>query len=150
MWCLRDQPHEQLTPLIEGVKTYTVNSQFYITAFHLVTSEHLEACNAKGVVAPLEQSQRSHAGWHSAAPSSADVQGLLSTVLVKSRAGFALDLYPTGGQGASCLDGMMPVFVKRYRQQSSKPVPSIHAYFDNIQHSALFGVDHFQTNGQKP
>ena len=50
---MRDRLHEQLTPLIEGVKTYTVNLQFYITAFHLVTSEHLEACNAEGLVAPL-------------------------------------------------------------------------------------------------
>lgn len=75
-----------------------------------------------------------------------EVQGLLSTALVKSRAGFALDLHPTGGQGASRLDDMMPVFIKRYRQQSSKPVPSIHAYSDNIQHAALFGVDNFQTN----
>lgn len=67
-------------------------------------------------------------------------------MLVKSRAGFALDPRPPGGQGASRLDDMMPVFVKRYRQQSSKLVPSVHAYFDNIQHSALFGVDRFLTN----
>lgn len=46
----------------------------------------------------------------------------------------AQDLHRIGGQGASRFDAMMPVFVKCYRQPFSKPVPSVHAYFDIIQH----------------
>lgn len=58
----------------------------------------------------------------------------------------AQDLHCTGGQGASPFDAMMPVFVKCYRQPFSKPVPLVHAYFNIIQCSVLFGGDRFKTD----
>lgn len=61
----------------------------------------------------------------------------------------AQDLHCIGGQGASPFDAMMPVFVKCYRQPFSKPVPLVHAYFNIIQCSVLFGGDCFKTNRQK-
>lgn len=61
----------------------------------------------------------------------------------------AQDPHRIGGQGASCFDAMMLVFVKCYRQPFSKPVPSVYAYFDIIQCSAVFGGDCFKTTRQK-
>lgn len=121
MLCLHDRLHEQEASLIEDVKTYLVNLQFYVTAFHPMISQHFYSYSCGGFGCPF---------------------GAKSVFL-------CLTVTAGGGQGTSCFNVMMPGSVKCYRQPFSKPVPSVHAYFDVIQHSALFGGDCFKINRQK-